>query len=66
MHCAPVEERIVVSETDEFLLITTEAMSYKWLGTKDERLNDAMDDDFAVDYIRVYDIVDSAVTCNLR
>ena len=49
-----------VSQTDEFLLITTEAMSYKWNGTKDARLDDALDDDFAVDYIRVYDFADSS------
>lgn len=46
-----------VSQTDEFLMITTEAMNYKKNGTKDPRLDDALDDDFAVDYIRVYDEV---------
>ena len=46
-----------VSQTDEFLMITTEAMNYKKNGTRDPRLDDALDDDFAVDYIRVYDEV---------
>ena len=48
----------VVSQTDEFLMITTEAMNYKKNGTKDPRLDEALDDDFAVDYVRVFDIVE--------
>ena len=47
----------VVSQTKEFIYITTEAMNYKKNGTKDPRLDDALGDDFAVDYIRVFDIV---------
>ena len=47
----------VVSQTKEFIYITTEAMNYKKNGTKDPRLDEALGDDFAVDYIRVFDIV---------
>ena len=49
-----------VSETEEFILLTTEA---KWFrknhmtGPGDPALPDALGDDFAVDYVRVYDIV---------
>ena len=49
----------VVSQTDEFLMITTEAMNYKKNGTKHPLLDEALDDDFAVDYVRVYDIVEN-------
>ena len=48
----------VVSQTKEFIYITTEAMNYKKNGTKDPRLDEALGDDFAVDYIRVFDIVE--------
>ena len=41
------------------ILITTEAMNYKKDGTKDPRLDDALDDDFAVDYVRVFDLVEN-------
>jgi hypothetical protein len=33
-------------------------MNYKKNGTKDPRLDEALGDDFAVDYIRVFDIVE--------
>ena len=49
--------RLTQAQTKEFIYITTEAMNYKKNGTKDPRLDEALGDDFAVDYIRVFDIV---------
>ncbi len=50
--CGPGE---AVSQTDEFLLVTTEAKDYKWKGKPDPRLDDAVGDEFIVDFVRVYD-----------
>ena len=47
-----------VSQTEEFILVSTEARDYKWKGTADPRLKDAVGDDFVVDFVRVYDLAD--------
>ena len=52
--CGPKE---AVSQVEEFLLVTTEAKEYKWKGDPDPRLEQAVGDEFLVDYVRVYDFV---------
>jgi len=45
-----------VSDTEQFILISTECMGYrKAAQIPDEHLKDAIGDTFAVDYVRVFE-----------
>lgn len=49
-----------VSETEEFILLTTEAKWYRknhMTGKGVKELEDAIGDEFLVDFVRVYDII---------
>lgn len=50
-------ENTAVSQIEQFILLTTEPMSYRMNGKADPRLKNAMPDAFVVDYVRVFDRV---------